>query len=315
MNRSIITSGLISFFAMTINLTYRKCPVCQESLNSEPSVLPDINPEHNIDIIKKYWRGFYKQKIFFPYYRCKCGFLYNQKFFDKESLNQLYSDMGDNVHSGDIKLDIKTKKKYLEQIKNNFPFKHKNIKVLEIGGDNGSFSKLIKDTNFVHSISVVEPNQRMHGFLKLVTPLIYSHIEEIPIEAKFDLIIAIHVVEHIPEIDIYINELSKHLNKEGCIYGVAHNEKSTITKVLKNRWPSYNLQHPHLFNFSTINLFFKRLKYKKLFIKKTKNYFSIGYLLKQLSIAILKKEINFPNLFSIGLKLGNFSFLYKKEVE
>jgi len=117
------------------------------------------------------------------------------------------------------------------------------------------------------------------------------------------------------EIDIYINELSKHLNKEGCIYGVAHNEKSTMTKVLKNRWPSYNLQHPHLFNFSTINLFFKRLKYKKLFIKKTKNYFSIGYLLKQLSIAILKKEINFPNLFSIGLKLGNFSFLYKKEVE
>ena len=57
------------------------------------------------------------------------------------------------------------------------------------------------------------------------------------------------------------------------------------------------------------------LKCEKLFIKKTKNYFNIGYLLKQLSIAILKKEINFPNFFSIGLKLGNFSFLYKKKVE
>ena len=56
------------------------------------------------------------------------------------------------------------------------------------------------------------------------------------------------------------------------------------------------------------------LKYEKLFIKKTKNYFNIGYLLKQLSIAIVKKEINFPDFFSISLKLGNFIFLYKKKL-
>ena len=42
-----------------INLTDRKCPACQENLDSKPSVLPDINPEDNIDIIKNYWRGTY----------------------------------------------------------------------------------------------------------------------------------------------------------------------------------------------------------------------------------------------------------------
>ena len=298
-----------------MNLTDRKCPACQENLDSKPSVLPDINPEDNIDIIKNYWRGTYKQKIFFPYHRCTCGALYNKKFFDKESLNQLYSDMEDNVLSGDIKLDIKTKKEYLEQIKNVFSSKRKKIRVLEVGADNGSFSKLITDTNSVHSISVVEPNQKMHSLLKFITPSIFSNIKEIPSETKFDLIIAIHVFDHIPDINVYINELSKHLNEEGFIYGVVHNEKSIMAKILKKRWPPYCLQHPHLFNFSTINLFFERLKYEKLFIKKTKNYFNIGYLLKQLSIAILKKEINFPNFFSIGLKLGNFSFLYKKKVE
>jgi len=223
--------------------------------------------------------------------------------------------MEDNVLSGDIKLDIKTKKEYLEQIKNVFSSKRKKIRVLEVGADNGSFSKLITDTNSVHSISVVEPNQKMHSLLKFITPSIFSNIKEIPSETKFDLIIAIHVFDHIPDINVYINELSKHLNEEGFIYGVVHNEKSIMAKILKKRWPPYCLQHPHLFNFSTINLFFERLKYEKLFIKKTKNYFNIGYLLKQLSIAILKKEINFPNFFSIGLKLGNFSFLYKKKVE
>ena len=302
-----------------INLIDRKCPVCQENLNNEPSILPDINPERVFNIIKNYWkwsfiRGFYKQKIFFPYYKCKCGTLYNKKFFDTESLNQLYSDMGDNVHSEDIKLDIRTKKEYLEQIKNIFPFKHKKFTVLEIGADNGSFSKLLTETNSVDSISVVEPNQRMHSFLKLITPSIFNNIKEIPSATKFDLIIAIHVLDHVPDINIYINKLNKHLKEEGFIYGVVHNERSMMAKVLKNRWPGYCLQHPHLFNFSTINLLFKKLKYKKLFIKKTKNYFNMGYLLKHLSIAILKKEINFPNFFSIGLKLGNFSFLYKKQV-
>lgn len=298
-----------------INLIDRNCPVCNANLNKQPSILPDINPEHHIDIIKNYWRGIYKQKFFFPYFRCECGTLYNKKFFDNESINELYSDMGDNVHSGDIKLDIRTKKEYLKQIKNIFSLKHKKIKVLEVGADNGSFSKLIINTNSVESISVVEPNQRMHSFLKLITPSIFNNIKEIPSEAKFDLIIAIHVLDHVPDVDIYINKLSKHLKKEGFIYGVVHNERSMMAKVLNNRWPAYCLQHPFLFNFSTINLFFKKLKYEKLFIKKTKNYFNIGYLLKQLSIAILKKEINFPNFFSIGLRLGNFSFLYKKKVE
>ena len=62
---------------------------------------------------------------------------------------------------------------------------------------------------------------------------------------------------------IYIDELSKHLKEGGFIYGVVHNEKSIMAKVLKNRWPAYRLQHPHLFNPSTINLFFKRSKFKK----------------------------------------------------
>jgi len=292
----------------------RKCPVCQENLNSKPSILPDINPEHDNDIIKNYWTGIYKLKIFFPYYRCKCGTLYNKKFFDKESLNQLYSNQEDNIFSGDIRSDIKTKKEYLKQIKNIFSLDPKKIKILEVGPDNGSFSKLLAENDFAYNISVVEPNQRMHSFLKLITPSIFNSINEIPSAAKFDLIIAIHVLQNVPDINIYINELSKHLKEEGFIYGVVHNERSMMAKVLKNRWPSYCLQHPHLFNFSTIDLFFKKLKYKKLFIKKTKNYFNIGYLLKHLLIAILKKEINFPNFFSISLKLGNFSFLYKKQV-
>ena len=66
-----------------INLTDRKCPACQENLDSKPSVLPDINPEDNIDIIKNYWRGTYKQKNFFPIIDVNVAFYIIRNFLIK----------------------------------------------------------------------------------------------------------------------------------------------------------------------------------------------------------------------------------------
>ena len=58
------------------------------------------------------------------------------------------------------------------------------------------------------------------------------------------------------------------LKKGGFIYGVVHDEKSVMAKILGNRWPAYRLQHPHLFNPTTINKAFLKLKCNKKFIKK-----------------------------------------------
>ena len=50
--------------------TKRDCPLCSNGLTEE-AISPDISPDDNIDKIGNYWRGFYKDKLFFirPFHR------------------------------------------------------------------------------------------------------------------------------------------------------------------------------------------------------------------------------------------------------
>tara|TARA_B100000787_G_C16195897_1_gene300816 strand:- start:227 stop:1123 length:897 start_codon:yes stop_codon:yes gene_type:complete len=298
---------------MKINFINRDCPVCSENINNSAEIIPDINPTNNDDIIKAYWTGFFKSHVFFPYFRCLCGFLYNKNFPDENSLQTLYSKQDDNIISGDIKLDLKTKINYLIQLKNLFSSNARNLKILEIGADNGSFLKLIRNDYIHYELYALEPNANMQKSLNEVAKKIFRNINDIDSAIKFDLIIGIHVFDHLPNINSYIQKLNSHLHTDGYIFGVVHNEKSFLAKILKKRWPAYRLQHPHLFNHFSLNNLLYKSKFEKIFIKRTKNFFSVGFLINQLALAIFKVKINLPNFFSIGLKLGNFSFLYKKK--
>ncbi len=296
---------------MQINLINRNCQSCEKNFETSPELIPDIDPVTNKENILKFWTGFTKFNVFFPYYRCKCGFLYNKVFPDNDSLINLYSNQKENIIAGDYKLDIETKKYYLSQLQK-FLLK-KNIKVLEIGADNGNFLKLIKNFNNDCELYAVEPNLNMTKNINLIAKKTFNNIYEINNETKFDLIIGIHVFDHIPQLNTYFNKLNNLLKENGLIYGVVHNENSFLAKILKKRWPALRLQHPHLFNHSTLNNFFIKFNFEKVYIKRTKNFFSFGFLIDQLVLKILRFEISFPKLFPVGLKLGNFSFLYKKK--
>jgi SAM-dependent methyltransferase len=295
------------------DLYLHKCPVCQSKLGAHPAIIPEIDPSFEKKIKKKILEGFTKSIIFFPYYRCKCGMLTTKTFIKEKALNHLYSDMQENVYEDDNRInDIETRKGYLLQIKNFLDFEKKNINLLEIGADNGNFIKLIKQFNNKIDFTAVEPNKKMHKRLKLLTKNVYDNINKIPKDKKFDFIIAVHVFDHIPNLTEFLKKIGKKLRKGGFIYGVVHDERSLMAKLLGKRWPAYSIQHPHLFNPNSADVLFKKLKYKKSFIIKTKNFFNLGFLLQNLFYVIFKIKISFPSFFPIGLKLGNFSFLYKK---
>lgn len=294
------------------NFRVLNCPICKSKTKYNPVVKPEIDPFYNKKIDKSLWVNYLKKRIFFTYHRCQCGLLTNKFYFNEKILNKFYSNMRDNVHSDDdISNDIKTKIGYLNQIKSVIEEKNE-LKILELGADNGSFLELIKNINPSVKLSAVEPNKRMHKKLKSMAKKIYSNINQIPKKEKFDLIIGIHVFDHIPNFLDFLKILKFKIKNNGLIYGVVHDEKSLMAKSLGYRWPAYCIRHPHLFNTVTIDNAFKKLNYDKQFTKKTKNFFYIGFLLQQLVNALFKKIIKFPNFFTIGLKLGNFSFLYKK---
>ena len=70
-------------------------------------------------------------------------------------------------------------------------------------------------------------------YLKKLSHSVYNDISEVPENDKFDLIICIHVLDHIPNISEYIIKISNMLNKKGYIIGVVHDESSGLAK---NTW-------------------------------------------------------------------------------
>ena len=297
---------------MKINFLKRKCLICGNLNKLKLEIYPDIDPKFDEKIIKFYWAGFYKENVFFPYYRCNCGFLLNKFFPDESSLKKLYSNQNDNVIYGDVKLDLKTKLYYLNQLKEFLPDLNKDYKILEIGADNGSFIKLLGRTFKNANFYSIEPNINMQKNLKKLTKKNFISLHQIKKNIKFDLIIGIHTFDHIPRLNEYFLKLNNHLKVSGLIFGVVHDENSYLAKIFKKKWPIFRLQHPHLFNHHSINSFFNKFNLEKIFIKKTKNFFNVGFLINQFFLSIFKIKINFPKLFSLGIKLGNFSFLYKK---
>ena len=298
---------------MKINLKKISCPICKNPALEVSEINPDIDPISDEKTIEKYWSGFHKDNVFFPYHRCSCGFLFNKKFPDNESLQILYSDEKDNVIHGDLELDLKTKKNYLSKLNFSITDLDRNYNILEIGADNGNFLKLLKKIYKNSDLYAIEPNLNMKKDLSQVTKNVFNSVDEISINQKFDIIIGIHVFDHIPNLNEYFNKLNEHLNPSGFIFGVVHDEKSLMPRILKHRWPIFRLQHPHLFNHISLNNFLSKYNFNKIFIKKTKNFFNIGYLINQLFLSLFKLKIKMPNLFSVGLKLGNFSFLYQKK--
>ena len=289
----------------------RDCPICEKPIESKKGIIPDINPDNILNNIDYYWRGFHKEKVFFNYSRCCCGVLYCKKYFSNEQLSKLYSNMSDNVHSGDIETDLYTKDSYIKSILNNLK-KEKPISILELGSDNGSLLKKLQTKIPIKKIVAVEPNVKMHAKLEKIADNVYSDLSDVPELDKFDLIICIHVLDHIPDINKLINSLYLKLNNSGYLFGVVHDESSLLAKILGNRWPAYCLQHPQLFNERTIKKMFEKHNLTEIKTYKTINVFKFGYLLEQLLLAFFKIKINLPNLFNVHLKLGNIGFFFRK---
>ncbi len=288
----------------------RNCPIC-DNVKGRKSIKPDLHPKDNIEKIKDYWRGFYKKRFFFPYSRCECGFLYCDEYFSPNYLNKLYSSMGDNVHSGDSVTDDMTKDMYIEKIGEILARKD-NVSVLELGADNGTLIKKLKKFKNISHVTAIEPNKEMHERLSKVSSRVCSDLSELSESETFDLVICIHVLDHIPEISEYLEELGKRIKKDGLIFGIVHDESSILAKLLADRWPAYCLQHPHLFNPVTIKQILDKNDLSQIEIYKTTNSFKFGYLLYQLFLAVFKIKISFPDLFNINLKVGNIGFIFKK---
>lgn len=296
----------------------RNCPTCEANKGTIEIASSPAAENLSFEELQPYWNGFFKEKIFFSYFRCQCGLLYCPQYFTSEQLNQLYANMPDNTADLPINALKKTQNSYF-----NFLKKHADLKgsYLEIGPDIGLFTEnCIKQGDF-QSYWLFEPNKKVWTVLQERLGANEVHLNEnmfdfdtIP-DNSISIVVAIHVLDHLLDPLATLKKLKQKLSKNAQLLFVTHDESSLLSKVFKQKWPPYCLQHPQLFNPSSITTLLKEAGFDLVSLEKSYNHFPLIYLLKHGLWALGIKNIKLPeiNILQLPLKLGNMITLVESK--
>lgn len=296
------------------DINRRKCPSCAGEGAKDPEVTSspraeDLPPE----TLRSYWSGFFKEKVFFSYYRCTgCKLLFCEYYLAPSKLGELYREMSDNTAGIPVACLRKTQEGYFRVLRD-----HSSLTgdFMELGPDIGLFTELcVKGGAFRH-FWLFEPNQAVHPQLREVVKgkahtllAEMMNYAEIP-DQSLSLVAMVHVLDHLLNPQEDLENIRQKMKPGGILMAVTHDESSWLAKYTKHRWPPYCLQHPQLFNPDSISRLLHSAGYEVREVRRTYNYFPLSYLARHglWALGIKANFANRPSSFHLPLKLGNIA--------
>lgn len=269
-----------------------------------------------------------------PYVTCEDYTVSNQKFdlmynaefrmletFPKPKGRELalYYESSDYISHTDAKKSMVDKvyqlvKKYALQNKLKLinSFQTEGKKILDVGCGTGEFLKTCKTNGW--NVVGVEPNKNaqelaISKFDNNKPTTVVSDIEEV-MSQKFDVITLWHVLEHVPDLEIYILKLKALLKPDGVLVIAVPNYKSFDAMHYKEFWAAFDVPR-HLWHFSKKSIELLFANYKMKVIKTLPMKFDSFYV-SLLSEKYKTGRSNYITAFYIGL-LSNLKAMRSKE--
>ena len=292
------------------------CPLC----NSNKVQKKILSHLFDYNAIEESWING-SSGFFFNYYICdNCTLFYVKEYLSQDTLNYLYNKLDNNIGSNTEINHRSTQDGYFNLI-NEYIINNNIVinKVLEFGPDLGFLSKLVYDYYDPTEYTVIEPNNKVHNTLRskicrikiIDTFLNMDYIED----NSIDLIIMVHVADHMFDFKDTLNILNRKLNVNGVLFILNHSTDFHPIKLIMNKkWPPFCLYHPQLFNYKSLYYLFNNLLgLRNIKVEYTYNTFSLSdYINQFLKIFGITKSyvIDIP----IKMKLGNIAFIGQKRV-
>ena len=296
----------------------RTCPNCASNSVSNTPVAKSARPAESMTFaeVKANFVGLRSDQIFFSYYRCKeCDLLYAPKYFSETQLAELYQEMPDNLMGEDKATVSKTQSGYVNWLSKKVSYIDN---YLEIGPDIGLVAGEVQNRFKVQRLVMIEPNKSVHNDLKENLSNsrveVYGYISELESGDKFDLMAGIHVYDHLLDPVKDLVEMRAHVADHANLLIVVHDEKSVLRKAMKSKWPPFCLQHPQLYNPSTLREILRKAGWEIEHLSKSTNWWHLDHFAEMGSgvIGLPTKWSKILPSIEIPTRLGNMIALARR---
>lgn len=188
--------------------------------------------------------------------RCKsCGFLLTNPRPEDKDLDDYYQSeeylSHDNSISGLKDLLYDAVKRFSVRQKYSLVEKYSGLpggKVLDYGCGTGSLLNQFKTHSWI--VNGIEPNEKAARYARSRYGIkIYQDIHDLEPEEKYDVIMLWHVIEHLPNLNESIQQIRKHLKKEGSLFVAFPNIESPDALKYGKYWAALDVPR-HLYHFS-----------------------------------------------------------------
>jgi 2-polyprenyl-3-methyl-5-hydroxy-6-metoxy-1,4-benzoquinol methylase len=120
-------------------------------------------------------------------------------------------------------------------------------KILDVGCGTGYFLAEAKKAGWI--TTGIEPNETARCNAEQKNLIVYSNLEQISLEEKFNIITLFHVLEHIHDLRKTTKKLIKLLDKEGLLFIAVPNYHSYDSTHYGEHWASLDVPR-HLYHFT-----------------------------------------------------------------
>ena len=202
----------------------------------------------------------------------ECGLVFLENF--SHIHQNFYENSG--MYNGDI--DIPS-----VQLRENQPddlrrFQHvkeliRNRKVLDFGCAYGGFLDIARTVS--SKAEGVEINAKAKEVLSAKGIEMYTQLQQLSDQKKYDVITLFHVLEHLPDPRVVLSQLSDHLEDDGCFIIEVPNSKDALLEIYNNKAFSeftYWSCHLMLFNENNLRTLLQQCNLKAEYVKQVQRY-------------------------------------------
>lgn len=292
------------------------CPIC--SKGTPYRVLYQAN--FNEDLINEdiFSARRLPDKIHYRIVKCrKCGLVYSNPILEEQKIIALYqrSKMTYQEEIDDLK-EI-----YSYYLKKAMSLLSVKENLLEIGCGSGFSLEKALDFGF-RNVFGVEPSREAVGQASksirdnIIVDVFKSGLFE---DNFFDIICAFQTFDHITRPNDFLADCRNYLKKDGLVLMINHNINAWPAKLLGEKCPMIDIEHPFLYDKGTLKQIFVKNNFKVKRIFDVKNNYPLYYWLKLMPLPKrLKKALikifswRFMKKLKFKIKAGNIGIIAKK---